>query len=283
MDYIIEYEMGPFRIYEDSKKTIMTKKYKLLRNYYELRRDTVIEFKCKIDGHLKYTNNEGFDYFIKEGLVLNKNVFEEIKEKTWEIVSMKSPDGKPHDILFDCDNICKIHSVKRLSDGEVFTVGNFFTHKTTTNWRERHAYEISSFKIENDEMKVVCDNVNGGSFLLDNIAKHGNSFTGGETVIFDKNKKVGFSKSENNDCYFTNVEPPLEGIRFIVLESENKKLKERILTLEKINKDLVDSSLSLVEGLVKENKELIAENKKLKDKENTKSKYAFSLYCRNHY
>ena len=47
----------------------------------------------------------------------------------WEILLYKNRDGNPHPFEgagdMSCTNMgCKIHSVKRLSDGEVFTVGD---------------------------------------------------------------------------------------------------------------------------------------------------------------
>lgn len=69
--------------------------------------------------------------------------WEEIIEKQYEILKMYGglAGAEPHEEHFNCKHFaCDIHSVKRLSDGEVFTVGDKLQYST-------FVHTIESFKI----------------------------------------------------------------------------------------------------------------------------------------
>lgn len=74
-----------------------------------------------------YFNGEkylvGFESFTKEQMNNNPDWFELIEEsKEWEILEYNHKEGILHDTLGGCG--CPIKSVKRLSDGEVFSLGD---------------------------------------------------------------------------------------------------------------------------------------------------------------
>lgn len=75
-------------------------------------------------------------------------------KQEWEIVKMRAQgcDWGGHPWGNDCDKAgCKIHSVKRLSDGEVFTVGEPIEY-------EGNSYRIRGFENKDEEMNVVLFN-----------------------------------------------------------------------------------------------------------------------------
>ena len=111
------------------------KKYKLIKTYPgSPLLGKVLEPKVEKD-------NEDTNNFYWEGSWFNPNDFpelwEEVVENNYEIISYWSPRFGDTKYLYyegheDWDNINKskyhpIHSVKRLSDGEVFTIGDKFT------------------------------------------------------------------------------------------------------------------------------------------------------------
>ena|ERR1700734_1154582 len=79
----------------------------------------------------------------------------------WEILLYKNRDGNPHPFEgagdMSCTNMgCKIHSVKRLSDNQVFTAGDKCQrvgYKGTLSY----TFKISSFLVEDDEMFISTD------------------------------------------------------------------------------------------------------------------------------
>lgn len=94
------------------------------------------KFKHKKTGHIfeqdgSYYNRPKHEH-IPAWLVEGSNDWEEIIEKDYEILSYKHGDGQISDIEYinKCLKVAclhegwKIHSVKRLSDGEIFTIGD---------------------------------------------------------------------------------------------------------------------------------------------------------------
>ena len=78
----------------------------------------------------EYRNAESWtwDYTSEEEIMKRFKISKQPKPE-WEILKGCSQNGRPHDWESDgdrsCPNMgCKIYSVKRLGDGEVFTVGD---------------------------------------------------------------------------------------------------------------------------------------------------------------
>lgn len=70
--------------------------------------------------------------------VLRKAIIDMGKEKLgYEVLTRINPEwphSTPHVPTFDCEGVgCGIHSVKRLSDGEVFTLGDKIGHRYTSS------------------------------------------------------------------------------------------------------------------------------------------------------
>lgn len=70
--------------------------------------------------------------------VLRKAIIDTGKEKLgYEVLTRINPEwphSTPHTPTFDCEGVgCGIHSVKRLSDGEVFTLGDKIGHRYTSS------------------------------------------------------------------------------------------------------------------------------------------------------
>lgn len=79
----------------------------------------------------RYEEDRMFDPRHVEG---NIEWFEEVKPKEWEIVSGRGHNGHIHQWYEgnSClEQKCDIHSVKRLSDGEVFTLGDKVEYRST--------------------------------------------------------------------------------------------------------------------------------------------------------
>lgn len=115
-------------------------------NKFEWTDNSVLEF-------LTYQSNEW-----PQGAERRKALEEFKKSKEpvpeWEILYSVSVHDEIHPYNKDCIKIgCKIHSVKRLSDGEVFTIGD--THKSTVKFRlDWPPYQITGFEILKDGMAV---------------------------------------------------------------------------------------------------------------------------------
>jgi hypothetical protein len=149
----------------------MRKKYKLIKEYPGSREAGTIVEKCYFTGsgvignNKLYTNKKGFGVESPENY---PEYWEEIIEKDYEILSFVNKQD-PRPIIYDiCENglysACNkrigsftadeclnryknaIYSVKRLSDGEVFTIGD----KITPTHQDVDFEYINSFQIENN-------------------------------------------------------------------------------------------------------------------------------------
>lgn len=134
---------------------------KLLKEHSELCKEIASEYTAKffIDTQLSAMgeNATGWDGFVQ------KNTAE---EKDWEIVEGKSDNGLPHEWVnlstikkhggTTCEDLgCKIWTVKRLSDGEVFSVGDKVEH---TNDVTNPIGIIESFHIMTNGLWFKTDN-----------------------------------------------------------------------------------------------------------------------------
>lgn len=106
-------------------------------------------------------------------------VRENTKPKEWEILSVIDEKGIIYNVVGDRVpllyaplnyilnvNIYKINSVKRLSDGEVFTVGdNFRVHPGI------HLHKIHSFRIDGDALAVLAEDFPKYTYYLPHLIK----------------------------------------------------------------------------------------------------------------
>ena len=96
----------------------------------------------------------------------NVDWFRRVEVKDWEVVKSKSVQGGFHD--YD-EKLCKefcctIHSVRRLSDGETFTVGEYMTYDGISphSWSDDNSYgcPIKSFTIHNEYIYINNHHLN---------------------------------------------------------------------------------------------------------------------------
>jgi len=140
------------------------KKYKLIKEYpLSLKLGTIIE-EDKY-GQLTTTKDDFLQIFQMNEVKKFPEFWEEIKELTYEILTFSSSKNnnayKIGTILknrfsdedlndFTYSEYWNIHSVKRLSDGEIFTIGD----KVTLDDTEQFIGNISKFEIYKDNINV---------------------------------------------------------------------------------------------------------------------------------
>jgi len=125
-----------------------------------------------------HTNNQG-TITNTPGIGLFKSIKKVVEKKDYEIMSYWSPRFGDTKYLYyegheDWDNINKskyhpIHSVKRLSDGEVFTIG-----ETIKVSKYGNPHIISKFSLTNDNSSImngIWINYDGGSSHIRNAIK----------------------------------------------------------------------------------------------------------------
>jgi len=161
-------------------------------------------------------NNQG--EYVQSMYDKNPEFWEKVVEKDYKILSLArfcsikptitdvSDYGDEYiEAMLKCDN-ARIHSVKRLSDGEIFTIGDKLEHNMV----------IESFKFENfgNGEKLTAQDKNGGRFLnelkkvkqkLFTTEDGVDIFKGDLVVCFDKdsfcirNKTYLFKEHDKND------------------------------------------------------------------------------------
>lgn len=129
----------------------------------------------KVKTNKQYSN---FESIIESCLIEDSSEWEEIIEKEYEILSFRIIKG-----VFMSDNeriiyspfpgytekdyignnkVWDIHSIKRVSDGEIFTIGD------KAKFLTGNSQEIKSFQLRGNEIKV---NLEFNSYLLQSIVK----------------------------------------------------------------------------------------------------------------
>jgi|ERR1700743_1004775 len=105
----------------------------------------------------EYRNAESWtwDYTSEEEIMKRFKISKQPKPE-WEILKGCSQNGRPHDWESDgdrsCPNMgCKIYSVKRLGDGEVFTVGD---EAHSPEGGKELIRKITEFTIEGNDIRV---------------------------------------------------------------------------------------------------------------------------------
>jgi hypothetical protein len=110
------------------------KKYRLIKEYPgSPRLGTTVK---RIDNSTMYKTIEDIGYpFLSITIENQPEFWEEIVEKDYEILEYKTESGLTLKAPFleDSEHFyinqrCKIHSIKRLSDGEIFTIGDKVNH-----------------------------------------------------------------------------------------------------------------------------------------------------------
>jgi len=163
MNYL--FYQNKFRIFSYIKKYKM-KKYKLIKEYPgSLELGTIVSRKCTTDIWKGTTYYETYPEF-----------WQEVIEKDYEIVSQVTKYNPLDDYKASGT---KIHSVKRLSDGEIFTVGDLITGHSHTDARAI------------EEIKIRYD----GSIGLEQ--KHGST----ELIYATKAKNPIFLTHDGKDIF----------------------------------------------------------------------------------
>lgn len=160
--------------------------YRLIKSYPSLPKDWEIGMIVGLGDRGPFCsfspcNGKYRDYYVPFCEVVNNPEFwEKVVKKDYEILSVKDKLNYIYTLkdnglysLFDFQGIftlkeClynfknKIHSIKRLSDGEVFTVGNKYSNLSGT-------FTIQKFTLENN--KIMVHAIEFGGCLLNNISK----------------------------------------------------------------------------------------------------------------
>lgn len=192
------------------------KKYKLLKDTAVVGYDSCIikassVFTIFIED--SYRNKEGY-YFSKEFVESHPEWFEEVIEKDWEILSYYNSDNysNPEKRMcsapnYECEREgCAIFSVKRLNDGEIFTVGDESLHK---DYLVNKPKEIISFEIVNNDMRVKFKG--GENYKLASIVKAKPP----ERAFALKDIEFAFTSGLKTMAkYYTAVGSNLQGISF---------------------------------------------------------------------
>lgn len=106
-------------------------------------------------------------------------------KKDWEILEFRKKDGSKPKRFELYGNNAIIHSVKRLSDGEVFTVGDqVHVHNSETLWT------IRGFEIVGRFNEMMCITISGSRFSIKSI-----------TETFTSKKQKLFTTEDGVDIY----------------------------------------------------------------------------------
>ncbi len=131
------------------------KKYKLLKDLPDSKIGDEYIWNSSQEAYYKYGNVLG-SYWGKDYVENNPEWFEEVIEKAWEILSYYNSDNPEKRMclapLYECEREGgDIFSIKRLSDGEVFTIGDevYFKSNITNYWI------IDNFYIRHDNVMLA--------------------------------------------------------------------------------------------------------------------------------
>lgn len=198
------------------------KKFKLIKKYPGSPK-LGTKLTPKVDKENTDTNN-----FYWEGSWFNPNDFhefwEEIIEKNYEILEIQGKYGSISSYIEEYDSDLKnkfIYKIKRLSDGEIFTIGNIVTGNSNIR------YNISSFVINKRFNKII---INGSDIHLDECKKEKLLFITEDNVnIFegDKYSVIDILENRYKVMYNTTISGS-KSSRYILI-STKEKAEEYIL------------------------------------------------------
>lgn len=157
------------------------KKYKLKKSYpgtYDTKVGDVVEY-CELDEFYHTIDNEFPKYEVED----YPEYWEEVVEKKYEILEVVINIHKKVSCVKDCSReyidallSCEhnyIHSIRRLSDGEVFSIGD----KVVWNWSDSSIdyLIITGFKVSEDDITVKVSDTRFNSYFA-NLIKTGEAW-----------------------------------------------------------------------------------------------------------
>jgi len=208
-----------------AKRTANTEGYEVITfeqfKKYVLKEETVVEFENPC---LEISLPELGRFFPKEKVV----------EKDYEILSFKdlhsskiltlSPNKQHYqdgNMYLSIKNLLpnvrnwSIHSIKRLSDGEIFTVGDNIDIRNLSS-------KIDSFYIKNNNLMITSELSNCGDYLKNIVKRKQILFTTEDGVdIFNYSQEFYWVKKESLKLCERIVEG-LDHIQFFIYEPENE-------------------------------------------------------------
>lgn len=135
----------------------------------------IVEYNINSNSYYFGKTSNGYTYNLPTTIIENSNDWEEIIEKDYEILSFKHIYGNIYNKSYSknklqyalaldsleytenyliIDNTINIYSIKRLSDGEIFTIGDkmyYSNHESSFNIK---GCPINSFTIENNKIYI---------------------------------------------------------------------------------------------------------------------------------
>jgi len=214
------------------------KKYRLIKTYPG---SPVLGFEIEKSGASTYVGGSGNTFQIrKEYIEYHSEFWEEVIEKDYEILCIKHKKSKcfyRNSINLRNLNLYDIHSVKRLSDGEVFTVGDRINHygEYAKNEFSTKTYTLKEiYFIEENKLTFYV----GKSFNLGAISASKYKlplFTTEDGVdIFEGDLYHAVTKKNNKMLINLNAEkeasnfPPIWSMKDFICFSYRKKAQEYI-------------------------------------------------------
>ena len=214
------------------------KKYRLIKTYPG---SPVLGFEVEKIGASTYVGGSGNTFQIrKEYIEYHSEFWEEVIEKDYEILCIKHKKSKcfyRNSINLRNLNLYDIHSVKRLSDGEVFTVGDRINHygEYAKNEFSTKTYTLKEiYFIEENKLTFYV----GKSFNLGAISASKYKlplFTTEDGVdIFEGDLYHAVTKKNNKILINLNAEkeapnfPPIWSMKDFICFSYRKKAQEYI-------------------------------------------------------
>jgi hypothetical protein len=183
------------------------RKFKLIKEYPgspKLNTVVMVHGEC-VNYEKIVTSLDGLPSY--KSLINSPEYWEEIKEKEYEILSFQ---GINDSIIYNKENtgtdwykyfnnehknILKIHSVKRLSDGEIFTIGDKVFYKWGINNEKGSNFVIDKFKLSDNEIEIIC-NFTTKCYLKDLFKVKTPLFTTEDGVEIFEGEKCWFINSD---------------------------------------------------------------------------------------
>lgn len=156
------------------------KNFKLIKWYPSLPKDWEVGMEVGVGDRCSPTSYSPCslkykDYYVPCGEVVNNpEYWEEVVDKDYQILTVKHPSGgvlmHPPQNAEGLLKTCQIIAVKRLSDGQVFKVGDKVLHKNQV--RNRVAF-IENFYLMSNGIWFKCNNYDVPMILIqNNISSH---------------------------------------------------------------------------------------------------------------
>lgn len=173
-----------------------------------------------LKGYYRITSNNMTIQFMEASFIEGTCDWQEIQEPKYQILAFQHPEnGNLYKLLpngtygypkvtgyynrtelnipyEECLKRYPIHSVKRLSDGVIFTIGNYFE---TLMWSGPQQFIIGKFFISMDKIGIICTDEKFRFELNEHIILIKKSLTATVKITFSDNRPSTTQKLEKGD------------------------------------------------------------------------------------